>query len=442
MKSFVRLTVVLFPIALFCGLGCDGGTSATTPIAPTDASTTKPPPLTGDVRGADATDADSNRSEDLDFVAQPSVENSLVIGLDADMTSGSAASGEAIRRGVVLAIDEINAAGGLLGREVELVVRDHRGNPDRGKNNIAEFAEMRDVLAVVGGIHTPVAIQELPLIHEHELIYLGPWAAGTPVVANGYSPNFVFRVSVRDEYAGGFLVREAIQRGKQRFGLLLERTAWGRSNEKAIKTALANANMEALPVEWLNWGEPDLSPQVGRLHEAGADVILLVCNPLEGAAAIKAVADLPEATRPQVISHWGISAGRFFELARENLEQVDLSFLQTFSFVAPKRKAQADRVFQAYRKRFPECEAEAHVFSPVGTAHAYEIVKMLAAAVHQTGKTDSASLRKGLEALSDYSGLIRDYHHPFTPDHHDALTAEDFILARFNDEGVIVPVRQ
>ena len=414
----------------------------TAPTVKRDASAAPPAPLTGEVLAPDDPDTDTSAGppSTLDFRAQPSIENSFVIGLDADMTSGSAASGEAIRRGVVLAIDEINAAGGLLGRQVELVVRDHRGNPDRGKNNITEFAEMRDVLAVVGGIHTPVAIQELPLIHEHKLIYLGPWAAGTPVVTNGYSPNFVFRVSVRDEYAGGFLVREALQRGKQRFGLLLERTAWGRSNEKAIKTALANADLEALPVEWLNWGEPDLSPQVGRLHEAGADVILLVCNPLEGARAIAAVAKLPNATRPQIISHWGISAGRFFQLAREDLKQVDLSFLQTFSFVAPKRKAQADRVFHAYRERFTDCKTEAQVFSPVGTAHAYEIVKMLAAAIRQNGKTDPTSLRKGLEALRDYSGLIRDYHHPFTPDHHDALTAEDFILARFNDRGVIVPV--
>ena len=168
------------------------------------------------------------KNTDATFIQKRAVENSLIIGLDADMTSGSAQSGLAIRRGVVLALDEINAAGGLLGRPVELIVRDHRGNPDRGVDNIVEFAEMSDVLAVVGGLHTPVALRELKTIHDQQMIYLGPWAAGTPIVQNEYSPNFVFRVSVRDEYAGGFLVDRALERGLSKIGLLLERTGWGR----------------------------------------------------------------------------------------------------------------------------------------------------------------------------------------------------------------------
>ena len=144
----------------------------------------------------------ASESPETGWTAQPQVENSIVIGIDADMSSGAAQAGEAIRRGVALALDEINAEGGLLGRPVECVVRDHRGNPSRGVDNITEFAQMRDVLAVVGGIHTPVALQELDVIHREQMLYLDPWAAGTPVVDNGRNPNFVFRVSVRDEYAG------------------------------------------------------------------------------------------------------------------------------------------------------------------------------------------------------------------------------------------------
>ena len=172
------------------------------------------------------------------FNEQPNSSDSVILGLDADMTSGSAASGEAIRRGALLAIEQINKDGGLAGRKVELVVRDHRGNPDRGVDNILEFSTMPNLLAVVGGIHTPVALQELKTIHEKKVLYLGPWAAGTGVVANGYEPNYVYRVSVRDEYAGGFLVDQSLERGFTRLGLLLERTGWGRSNFKAMTEAL------------------------------------------------------------------------------------------------------------------------------------------------------------------------------------------------------------
>ncbi|MEM7311742.1 MAG: ABC transporter substrate-binding protein, partial [Planctomycetota bacterium] len=255
------------------------------------------------------------------FNQQPSSSDFVIIGLDADMTSGSAASGEAIRRGVVLAIEEINREGGVLGRKVELVVRDHRGNPDRGVDNIREFSMMPNLLAVVGGIHTPVALQELKTIHEERVLYLGPWAAGTGVVANGYTPNFVYRVSVRDEYAGGFLVDQSLERGFTRIGLLLERTGWGRSNLKAMTAALKSKQLDPACVEWVNWGERDISLQINNLRKAESEVVLLVCNPLEGVNCIKTMANLSENERLPIISHWGISAGSFFELANSSLDK-------------------------------------------------------------------------------------------------------------------------
>ena len=91
----------------------------------------------------------------------------IVIGLDADMSKGAAQSGEAIRRGLVLAIEQINGRGGVLGRPLALEVRDHRGTPARGRDNIEDFAAMDDLVAVVGGIHTPVALAELEAIHRH-----------------------------------------------------------------------------------------------------------------------------------------------------------------------------------------------------------------------------------------------------------------------------------
>ena len=95
------------------------------------------------------------------FASQP-----LIIGIDADMSSVAAEGGNAIYRGAKIAVDEINADGGLLGRPVELVVKDHRGNPARGIRNLKEFSDLDGLLAVLGGVHTPVVLSELDLIHQ------------------------------------------------------------------------------------------------------------------------------------------------------------------------------------------------------------------------------------------------------------------------------------
>jgi len=365
----------------------------------------------------------------------------VVIGLDADMSSGSAQSGEAIRRGLILAMDEINGRGGVLGRPFKLVVRDHRGNPARGIDNMEAFAGMKDLVAVVGGLHTPVAMVELKAIHKNKIIYLDPWAAGTPVIENGFTPNYAFRVSVRDEYAGGFLVREALKAGYEKIALLLEQTGWGRSNERSMTAALKAHGLAPVAVRWFHWGTKDLTNQIHAAQKAGADAVMLVANAPEGVAAVKSMAALPEDRRLPIISHWGITGGDFFEKTKENLPHVDLVFLQTYSFIEPPFPDRARKVLEAYGKRFPECRTPQDIFSPVGTAHAYDLIQLLALAIEKAGTIERPAVRKALENLGEYRGLVRVYNPPFTEKKHDALDSDDFRMAGYDKNGVIVPVR-
>lgn len=363
----------------------------------------------------------------------------IAIGLDADMSSGSAQGGEAIRRGVVLAIEEINAAGGVLGRPFELRVRDHRGNPARGIDNIEEFSAMEDLVAVVGGIHTPVAIAELEAIHKHEILYLGPWAAGTPIVDNSYHPSFVFRVSVRDEYAGGFLIDAALERGFQKPGLLLWRTSWGRSNQKAMQDWLSRLGRDPAPVQWFNSGQEDLSEQIDALVISGADVVMLVANPVDGTALMRNMAARPAVQRLPIVSHWGITGGDWHIRAAAELAHVDLTFLQTFSFVDPPIPDRGERLYHAYCAKFNDCRRPADVISPVGTAHAYDLVHLLRMAIEKAGTTERDKVRSAMERLGRYEGVMRDYDPAFTPERHDALDASDFRLSRYDENGGIGP---
>ena len=373
---------------------------------------------------------------------QPVDPEAIVIGLDADISSGAAESGEAIRRGAILASDEINEKGGVMGRRLQLIVKDHRGNPSRGVANIESFAELPNLVAVLGGLHTPVALAELDVVHEHKIPFLIPWAAGTPIIDNGRQPNFAFRVSVRDEYAGVVITRHALGRGCKKFGLLLEQTLWGRSNRKAITEALAAHEGTSTLIEWMNLGTLDLTDEIQALVDGGAECIILVSNPLEGIAAIKSMADLPPNRRRPIYSHWGIlGAGRqLFENLKPISEDVELAFLQSFSFFNPRYPDRAERVFKMYCDKFDDCKAKRDVFSPTGTAHAYELVHLLALAIGKAKTLDRPRVRDALESLESYKGLIRDYEPPFTAERHDALTADDLQMCRFASDGSIRPI--
>ena len=362
----------------------------------------------------------------------------ILIGLDADITGQRA--GEAIRRGIVLAIDEINGAGGVLGRPLELVVHDNRGNPARGIDNIEELAMLDDLVAVVGGAFTPVALAQLDAVHRHRLIYLGPWAAGTAIVDNGRDPNFVFRVSVRDEFAGGFLVGAARDRGYGRLGLLLWRTAWGRSNEAAMTAAIDRLGMEPAQIQWFNSGQNDMSVEIDALVGAGVDAIMLVSSASDGIVAIRGMAARRAADRVPIISHWGITIGDIHRALGSTLDDVDLTFLQTFSFVDPPFPDRVGNVYRAYCARFDGCDAPEHVPSPVGTAHAYDLIHLLRIAIAQAGSIDRDWVRLALENLGSYQGLLRNYDPPFADDRHDALDVADFRLSRYGENGAIIPL--
>jgi len=366
--------------------------------------------------------------------AQP--KEPIKIGLAAAVSGGSAASGEAIKRGIQIALDEINARGGLLGgRKLELVIRDDEGNPAKGVTIARELVEREKVAVVFGGLHTTVALAQVPVWQELRTPYMGAWAAGTNITRNGASPNFVFRVSANDDLVDRYLSRyatEVMKKGKP--GLLLENTAWGQSNEAGLGKWLGERNIKPVGIEKFNWNDPDMSPQLLRLRGAGADHVILVANAPEGAQVVKSRAkigwDVP------MISHWGISGGRFAELTGELSDGV--VFLQTYSFFG-KQGERGQAVLRALGEKYGVKGPE-DVVAPVGTANAYDGMHLVALAIDQAGGTDGSKLREALENLkAEYRGLIKTYKRPFTAQQHDALTDEDYIMVAWKG-GKIVPV--
>ena len=108
--------------------------------------------------------------------------------------------GEALTRGLQIAVDGINAAGGVLGgRKFELVRRDGEANAAKGVVAARELFFCEKAAVVVGGLDKPVSMAIVPLMNQEKVPFMDPSAAGTALPRNGANPNFVFRVPVVDE---------------------------------------------------------------------------------------------------------------------------------------------------------------------------------------------------------------------------------------------------
>ena len=366
----------------------------------------------------------------------------VLVGLDGEFGVENSFSAQAIELGLRTAIAEINAAGGVLGgRPIELVIKDNRSMPARGIRNSAEFAAMPNLVAVFGGRFSPVVLEQLPALKEAKLPYLVAWAAADPIIDNGMQPNYIFRLSLRDGLAMPKLLQSAEQRGFDQVGLLLANTSWGRSNLAAAeKYMLGVKNQKIVDIAWFNFKDTTLIKQYKKLTDAGAKAVVLVANDEEGATLVREVAALPPSQRVPIISHWGITGGEFFKHAAAALQEVDLSVIQTFSFFTADKQMLARFMKTAEQtggiKRIEDIRA------PVGVAHAYDLMHILAKAINLAGSTERSAIRDALEKVREHRGLIKLYKPPFTPTRHEALGPAELLMARYSRDGVLVPAQK
>ena len=369
------------------------------------------------------------------LLAGGAVAQDIKIGLVAALTGASAQSGEAITRGLTIAIDELNAKGGVLGRKIVLIRRDDESSPPKGLAAARELISNEKVAALFGGIDSPVSLAIVPIANREKIPFVGAWAAATNITQNGANPNFVFRVSARDDLVDVKLIKYAMTTyGVKKPGLVLINNPWGESNEKGLKAAAAAANITIAGIEKIEANDVDMTPQLTRLKNAGADALILVANAAPGAQMMKARERMGWKT--PVISHWGISGGRFEELVGPSAG--DAHFVQTYSFfgdLSPVGKKVLAQLTAKYGVKGP-----ADVLAPVGTANAYDAMHLIARAIEKAKSTDGDAIRKAMYEIDEYPGLIKTYKKPFGPDDHEGLTPEDYIMVRF-EGGKIVPVK-
>jgi branched-chain amino acid transport system substrate-binding protein len=357
----------------------------------------------------------------------------IKIGLVTALSGQSARAGEAITRGLQVAIDEINAKGGVLGRKLELLRRDDESTPAKGVIAARELYFKEKVAVLIGGLDSPVALAIVPIANENKLPFMDPWAAGTPITKNGAKDNYVFRVSAVDELVDKAMLQYAQKTyNAKKPGMILVNNPWGESNEKGLTAALKEKNIQAAGIEKFEGNDVDVVPQLSRLKSSGTDVLFLVGNVGPSSQVVKSLDRM--GWMPPIVSHWGPAGGRFTELAGPSAKNVH--FVQTYSFFG-RQSPVGEKVLKALMAKYPDIKGPGDVTPAVGVANAYDAMMLSALAIQNAGSTDGRKVRDGYYKIGKYQGLIKTYDKPFTPQNHDALGENDYVWAQFVDNQIL-----
>lgn len=361
-------------------------------------------------------------------------EQQPCIGNSAAVTGPAAFSGLAIKMGAEIAIDEINASGGVLGKQLKLVQYDDAGAPPRGVDNTRRIALADKCIAILGGFHSTVAVAQVDPVHEIGIPYMGVWAANTKAIENGKDPNFMFRISAKDKWVARFLVDEALKLTKDgKIAFFYENTGWGNGALPDVKAALAAKGKELVVAETFNWNDQDMSPQVMRARDAGADVIIIWSLDREANQVLRAMDKI--SYKPTIVGAWGIS-GNLGELAGPLANGTRV--MQTYSFLTPQSET-GKKVLATLESKY-DLKDPSTIKAASGIANAYDAVYLLADAIKIAGSYDWPKVQQALYQV-ERDGLVAPYKPAFDkadPERNDALLPEHYLLAVWHD-GKLIP---
>ncbi|MGI4796659.1 MAG: ABC transporter substrate-binding protein [Janthinobacterium lividum] len=341
----------------------------------------------------------------------------IKIGVSGPFTGGSSSMGVSMRDGVKLAIDEINKNGGVLGRPLEGVYRDEEARNEVGVQVAQELINKEKVVADVGFINTGVALASQRFYQEAEIPVINNVATGT-VISTQFAKersNYIFRTAASDAIQAPMIVDEAVtRRGFKKPAILADSTNYGQLGRADLETALTAKGVKPVATEKFNIGDTDMTSQLLRAKEAGADVILTYGIGPELAQIANGMAKL--GWKVPIVGSWTLSMSSFIDTAGPNGDGAVMP--QTFIQMGntPKRAAFIKAYQDAYKiDRMP---------SPVSAAQGYDSIYLLAAAIKQAGSTDGRKMRAALEDLNEkVDGVVTVYDHPFSKTDHEAISA-------------------
>ena len=349
----------------------------------------------------------------------------IKVGVIGPFTGGSSSMGVSMRDGVRLATQEINAAGGINGNKIVLVERDDEAKNERGVQISQELINNEKVIAALGYINTGVALASQRFFQDAKIPVINNVATGS-LITNQFPnapENYIVRTSAADNIQAPMIAKEAVEkRGLKKVAILADSTNYGQLGREDMEKALKTYGVTPVAVEKFNIGDVDMTSQLLKAKNAGADVVLTYAIGPELAQIANGMGKL--GWKKPMIGSWTLSMASFIDTSGKNGNGATMpeTFIQQPA-TTPKRKAFVD----AYLKEFKPKNGV--IASPVSAAQGYDSVYILAAAIKQAGGTEGPKILGALENLNaPINGVVMTYNKPFSKTNHEAIATKDVVM--------------
>lgn len=347
----------------------------------------------------------------------------LKIGMVRPLTGRFASSFAPLFAPARVAAEEINAAGGILGRKIEFVDEDDDGSPAKEPAVMRKLREA-GVNIVVGPVGTSQAVSALQVSTVEKMLHATGAFAVDVIDGNRYPYHYQFNYNTKQQAAA---MVEMLAKGmkQQKIGILHEVTGWGESLVAQVIERLKAVGITPVGVESFALGAVDVRNQLRSLQRAGATSLIAGCSLVPNAVlvlnALKSVA-----WYPVIAGGNGFHSDSLLDtLPPEGMDKIYATYLRNFSYTASKPIGEREAAYAKKLAAYPEVKGQEpnSAVSPF-----YDFLHVLKMVAEEKKSLDPVVLKPGFDNLKNYRGISGTL--SLTPENHCALPDEAVTMVK------------
>jgi branched-chain amino acid transport system substrate-binding protein len=310
----------------------------------------------------------------------------IKLGFIGPLTGPAASYGVAQRNGIMLAADEINSAGGVNGKKIEVIFEDSQMDPNKAINAIKKLIDIDKVVAVIGETTTGGTLAIAETANRTKTVLLSPSASGAKITEAG---DFVFRISPSDSFQAIVASKLVSEMGLKKGAIVFTNDDWGGGLQKAFQADFTKLGGSILTIEGCTPGTKDFRTQLVKIKSLQPDFIYIPLHPDESAIFLRQVKELKVPGR--IIGADNFSEKAILKAAGAAAEGV--------IFTMP-----AEPSGEAYKNFSIKYKAKFNEEASYSSAAGYDSLNILVEAIKKSGLSGE-KIKNALYEIKDYKGV-------------------------------------
>lgn len=362
--------------------------------------------------------SDSKTPDPVAATDQPASTEPIYIGLTDAFSGERAINGEYTKEGVELFLSEINAAGGVLGREVVVVYEDDQGTEASATNAYQKLISDNDVSAVVLNKYSSLVLAVEQFVAEAEIPAI---CSGSSVKLEALDNEYMLSTRRSDSGSGLTIAAYCEKLGATKVAILHANDALGTGMAPVVASALAGYGIEVVSTQQFATDEKNFAPYIAKIIDSGCDMLVSIAQTNEAPLIMRAVKDAG-----LDIPCIGSSASAQSSTL-QNAVGASEGWYSVTAFSPTISEGKAAEWIAKYEKMFGRAP-------DMTSATTYDALSMICWAIEEAGSTDPKAINTALHSIKDFEGISSVFTYQGTP----MLSTAEYVSQVQNGESVVL----